>query len=333
MGQAGHANDPAVDASAHIPVLLGEVLELLAPVEGQTYVDLTAGLGGHAEAVARTLGPAGTVVLVDMDRSNLDVAAARARAVTHPPRVLALHANFADAPSQLRTLGVRADMVLADLGFSSAQMDDPQRGLSFRADGPLDMRLDRSHPVTAADMLATAPQATIARMLREYGEEPAAARIASAIVAARSRAPIRTTHELAEIVRSAIGPVGARSGVDPATRTFQALRIAVNDELGSLERLLTHIAASARRIAGTRAPGGSGGEWLNPGCRVAIIAFHSLEDRPVKRLVRALTDESCAEALDRHARRPDEGERLDNPRSRSARLRAIRLRGGTGPNE
>lgn len=247
-------------------------------------------------------------------------------------------------------------MVLADLGFSSNQMDDPERGFSFMRDGPLDMRLNRgsggggASTITAAELVNTLPQRELAEILRDLGEEPAAQRIADKIVASRKSGPIHTTGQLAEIVRSVI-PRRPGVGIDPATRTFQALRIAVNDELGALGLLLEsisraamlnalqrHRTAGAGAKAGSRAGGGENAEavasqasWLAPGARIGIISFHSLEDRLVKQTFAKLVSEGHAEnsppppARSKQPIGPRDEEVRDNPRSRSAKLRAVRL--------
>lgn len=291
---------------------------MLGPGPGETYLDCTAGLGGHAVAVAERVGPTGTIVLNDLDGSNLERAEARLRAMDECPKVVVLQGNYADAPRRLTEAGLASDMVLADLGFASNQVDDGGRGFSFSRDGPLDMRMDRSQPVTAQELVNTLPAEELARILREFGEERQAGRIARKIVAVRECEPIRTTARLAAVVRAVSG---RRAGaIDPATRTFQALRIAVNDELGSLEALL----AAVHRTTTRREEG-----WLAPKARVAIISFHSLEDRPVKRVLGGLVREGLAEDLThkrgRGMQRADEAEVSANPRARSAKLRAIRV--------
>lgn len=313
----------------HLPVLPREVLAALAPSAGQVYVDATAGRGGHACLVAPALGPTGTVVLFDLDPGNLAAAAAAVRALPDAPRVETIHGSFAEAPHRLRALGLTADMLLADLGFASNQVDDPARGLSFREDGPLDMRLNPEGRITAAHLVASTAEAELARIFRDFAEERYARRIAAEIVRRRQIAPITTTRQLAELVRAVvppdIGPHGPR--IDQATRTFQALRIAVNDELGHLHALLSAVTMEARRAG---AAGSSGpARWLAPGARVAIIAFHSLEDRPVKQafadLVKAGGGGATVIGDSPTTAQPDEV--AGNPRSRSAKLRCVRLRG------
>ncbi|HZW10392.1 MAG TPA: 16S rRNA (cytosine(1402)-N(4))-methyltransferase RsmH [Phycisphaerales bacterium] len=297
----------------HIPVLLREVVEGLAPRGGETLADCTAGLGGHAAAIGRALSPGGRVVLNDLDPHNLVRAAEAVRNIAPDVEIVSVHDNFAALPRRLARLGISADMVVADLGFASSQMDDASRGLSFQRDGPLDMRLDPAGPVTAAELVATLPEDELARILREYGEESAARAIARKLVAARREASIATTGGLAEIVRSVVRGGG---GIDPATRTFQALRIAVNDELGSLEGLLAAVDRAAR---------GRERGWLAPGARIAIVSFHSLEDRPVKRVFGALVRDGLAEAVGAQPITAGDPEVRGNPRSRSAKLRLIRL--------
>lgn len=308
---------------SHTPVLPSEVLDLLAPSPGETYLDATAGLGGHASLVAQRLGPSGTVILNDLDPSNLRQAQSTVQSACGDgtPRIVPLHANFAALPHNLSTAGLHADMLLADLGFASTQVDDAARGFSFMRDGPLDMRLDPSSPTTAAELVATLPERELAAIFRDLGEEPGAARVARKIVESRRASPIQTTGQLAHLVRSVLG-AGPR-GIDPSTRVFQALRIAVNDELGALEALLAAITREAQRLAA-----GEQGAWLNAGARVAIISFHSLEDRPVKQAFADLAARGIVTLLGRTPIRPTEAEIASNPRSRSAKLRAVRLERG-----
>jgi 16S rRNA (cytosine1402-N4)-methyltransferase len=303
--------------AGHIPVLLEATLATLAPEPGQTYLDCTAGLGGHAAAIAPVLGPGGVCILNDADPGNLALAAARLG--TAGPRVVSFQGNFAEAPRKLEADGISADLVLADLGFSSNQVEEAERGMSFSRDGPLDMRLDPNLRSTAADLVASLPVDELTRIIREYGEDRAAYRIAQKLVEARRQGPISTTRQLAEIVRRVSGR--KPGAIDPATRTFQALRIAVNDELGSLDSLLRSVEQGAERVAAGR-PG-----WLKPGARVAIISFHSLEDRPVKRVMAGLIDRGLASSLTRRPIEADEREVSANPRSRSAKLRAVRIGG------
>ena len=297
----------------HIPVLPEEIRQTLGPAPGETYADCTAGLGGHAALIAPRLDPGGRVVLNDLDAGNLKRAAARVAEASPGVEVSPVHSNFASLPRRLAAEGIAADMVLADLGFASSQMDDPSRGFAFSKDGPLDMRLDPTGPITAAELVATLPEAELVKILREFGEEKAARPIARKIVASRREASIATTAQLAAIVRSVVRTGG---GIDPATRTFQALRIAVNDELGSLEGLLAAVGRGART---------QGNGWLAAGARVAIVSFHSLEDRMVKRAFGDIIRAGLAEPVGGQPITPGEAEVFANPRSRSAKLRVIRL--------
>jgi 16S rRNA (cytosine1402-N4)-methyltransferase len=299
----------------HIPVLLTQVCDLLRPQQGDTVADLTAGLGGHAEALAEAIGPSGTLILMDLDADNL--ARAETRIGTQGPKLHAVHGNFAVAASEITQLGLRCNCVLADLGFASPQMDDPNRGFSFQEDGPLDMRLDRSSGLTATDLLNSLPEAELAKVIRDFGEEPLAGRIAQKIALARQRKPIQSTSCLVSLVREAYGARARSSRNHPATRTFMALRIAVNDELAALDSLLEDIESGARQV--------SAGGWLEPEARIAIISFHSLEDRRVKRVFIELGRSDAATLLTRKPLRPTEEETAVNPRARSGKLRAIEL--------
>jgi 16S rRNA (cytosine1402-N4)-methyltransferase len=286
--------------AGHVPVLLAEVLELLAVRPGGLCVDGTVGLGGHAAAVLRATAPDGR--LLGLDRDGESLAAAQARLAEFGARVRLEHADYREIPERLA--GEPADAVLLDLGVSSLQLDDPARGFSFRAEGPLDMRMDRSRGETAADLVNRMRERDLADLIHDCGEDPASRRIARAIAFARERKPIETTSELADIVLRA-GPRRRPGALHPATRTFQALRIRVNRELDGL-------AEAIERIAGCLAPGG----------RMAVIAFHSLEDRAAKAAFRALAARGYR-PLTRKPLRPGEDEVRANPRARSARLRAI----------
>lgn len=307
-------------AHGHIPVLLDPVLRVLAPQPGETALDCTAGRGGHASALAERLGPTGTVIGVDLDAGNLAAAEQRVNAVG-AARFIPIHASFDQAPQRLRELGLQADCVLADLGFASTQIDDASRGLSFGSDGPLDMRYDRSKGRTAAELLAVLSEREMAEMIQRLGEEPLAAKIARKIGHVRRSAPIQTTLELAGLVAAVYGPRARRSRLHPATRTFMALRIAVNDELNALSRLL----AEVRMVAEGRPEDGNDGRWLRVGARVAIIAFHSLEDRLVKHAFVDLAKRGLASRLTFKPVMADEVELSTNPRARPAKLRAIAI--------
>lgn len=320
------------DELGHIPVLPNEVVELLDPQPGEVFVDCTAGLGGHAAMIASKLGPTGTIVLNDLDQGNLDRAKDRVSKALCPDnpdsaKVHAIRGNFAELPAKLRELGLSADMILADLGFASTQVDDPERGLSFRFSGPLDMRMDQSTPITAEELVNTLPEEDLADIIWRYGEEKSARRIASKLVEAREVEPITTTDRLAEIVRSASR--GPRGSINPATKTFQALRIAVNDELGSLEALLRVMGIALRK----QSQAGAGGEssWIGDDARIAFIAFHSLEDRPVKRAFGEWVKSGWIKPITKGVVIGTDAEIRSNPRARSAKLRVCRsVRGDAG---
>jgi 16S rRNA (cytosine1402-N4)-methyltransferase len=288
---------------AHIPVLAAEAMQYLQPARGGVYVDCTLGLGGHASALLA----AGATRIIGLDR-DLD-ALSRAREALAPwlERVNLVHADFRSLDDVLDRLGVAVvDGALADLGVSSMQFDEPGRGFSFQRDEPLDMRMDRSGGDTAADLVATSGERELADAIFQYGEERYSRRIARAIVDARRRSPIETTGQLAAIVRRAI-PRRGFMRIDPATRTFQAIRIWVNRELEGLDAFL---AAAARR--------------LRLGARLVVITFHSLEDRIVKHTFRALAQSDAAplQVLTRKPVVPTDEEVQRNPRARSAKLRA-----------
>jgi 16S rRNA (cytosine1402-N4)-methyltransferase len=291
----------------HVSVLPAEVLRLLDPQPGETWVDCTVGGGGHARLIAEKLGPTGRLIGLDQDLMMLD--RARPRLAGLPiAQITLVHANFDQLPEILRNLEINAaDGVLADLGFASDQMEQTARGLSFRDDGPLDMRLDPTRGMTAAELVNSLGEAALADVIYEFGEERQSRRVARRIVERRKVKPFTTTGELAEVVRSCVRKSGH---IDPATRVFQALRIAVNDELGALDRLL----AALPRI-------------VKPGGRAGIISFHSLEDRRVKHAFRV------PEAWEPLTKKPVEAadeEIARNPRARSAKLRvAVRKRGVT----
>jgi len=302
----------------HIPVLLEECSTLLCPRPGETVVDCTAGRGGHAQAMAEAIGPGGTLVLIDLDATNLETALKRIEAMAGPkPTVHAVHGSFGLVHRHLEDLDLRADAVLADLGFASTQMDDPGRGMSFQQDGPLDMRFDTSRGQTAAQLLEFSSEEELTELIRELGEEPLAHRIAQKVVRARDERPIEMTGQLTQIVREAYGRRAATSRMDPATRTFMALRIAVNDELVALDALLAAIVHGAEATA-------SGG-WLNHGARIGIISFHSLEDRPVKKAFADLARRTLVTLLTKGPIRASAQEERVNRRSRSAKLRAVQL--------
>ena len=294
----------------HVPVLLQEVLDLLVLPErkrAMSIVDCTVGLGGHAEALLRADRGEGSLTGMDADADNLRLA--KRRLEPFGSRVRLFEANFADLRDVLDEAAIdRADALLADLGVASTQFDDPDRGFSFSADGPLDMRMDRSGGRSAADLVNEIDEEQVADLIFEYGQERYSRRIARAIVRARITEPILGTVALATIVRRAIGRDArpGRRGLDPATRTFQALRIAVNDELGSLDKLLELLP-----------------NVLNIGGRACIIAFHSLEDRRVKQAFKRWSATGQARIITAKPVTASLGEQSVNNRSRSAKRRCI----------
>jgi 16S rRNA (cytosine1402-N4)-methyltransferase len=288
---------------AHEPVMAAEVVELLAPGRGGVFLDCTVGLGGHARAL---LG-AGATRLIGLDRDRDALARAADTLAPWAGRVELVHADYRDAARVLDGRGIdRVDGALADLGVSSLQFDGEGRGFSFRRNELLDMRMDRSAGPTAADLLASVGEAELADVIFRHGEERHSRRIARAIVEARRRAPVQTTSELAAIVRRAV-PSRGYQRIDPATRTFQALRIWVNRELEGLDQFL-------REIVGR----------LRAGARLVVIAFHSLEDRIVKQTLRALERgaDAAIRVLTKRPLVPRDEEVAANPRARSAKLRA-----------
>lgn len=312
----------SVSASHHQPVLADEVTQLLSPRLDDVVVDCTFGAGGHARRLAHSLGPNGLYIAIDRDpaaRTHFDDFS---KDVVCRTRFIA--DDFASALATLAEEGVEADVLLMDLGVSSMQIDTPGRGFSYATDAPLDMRMDPSLPASAADLIAHAPEDDLRRWMRDYGEERYAGRIAREIVARRAEESIDTTGELVEVIRGAIpGPANFAAG-HPAKRVFQALRIAVNSELENLELALPRAF-----------------ELLAGGGRMAVISFHSLEDRRVKRFmrdqvkrelyppdvpVRGDTALSLAEQLTSRAIQARASELNDNPRARPARMRAIRRR-------
>jgi 16S rRNA (cytosine1402-N4)-methyltransferase len=304
----------------HIPVLAGELVEITDPRPGETVVDMTFGAGGHARLFADRIGPSGTLIAIDRDpaaRPRFDAFAAESAC-----RTRFIGASFAEALEQLAADGVGANVIYADLGISSMQVDTYERGFSYSYDAPLDMRMDPGQELDASRIVATWDATALAAILREYADERFAGPIARAIVAARDSAPITTTGELVQVVSDAV-PARARfAGGHPAKRTFQALRIAVNDELAQIDAALP-----------------LAWDLLEPGGRLAGISFHSGEDRRIKRfMVQRAEGCTCpprlpvcvcgntpeAELLTRRAIAPTAGEIASNPRSASARLRAAR---------
>ncbi len=277
----------------HIPVLLEEVIQYLGPEPKEHFIDGTVGAGGHAEAILERTAPDGRLLGIDRDPRNLEVA--RQRLKRFGARVELARGSYAD----VETHGWKsADGILLDLGFSSVHIEDASRGFSFQSEGPLDMRYDPGQELTAATIVNGWKEEELARLFRKYGEEPAAGKIAKAIVEARRRERLVTTTQL---VGAVITAVRRRGKIHPATRVFQALRIAVNDELGELERALPKLAL-----------------LLAPGARLVIISFHSLEDRIVKNF---FSQHHSLKILTKHVVVPSQEEVRKNPRARSAKLR------------
>lgn len=292
----------APDSTKHVPVMCDEVVHWLDPQPGQTLVDGTLGGAGHTLALAQRVGPTGRVIALDRDPSAVE--RARGRLAAQPVTLVA--ANYTDLPEVLANLDCGpVDGIVLDLGLSSDQLADATRGFSFDSPGPLDLRFDPTTGEPAADLVNRWSAEQLANVIYQYGEERLSRRIARRIVETRREHPIRTAAELAALVRRSV-PRSRSGGIDPATRTFQALRIAVNDELGSLERALDRLPAC-----------------LRPGGRLAVISFHSLEDRRVKQ---AFRDDPRWEVLTRKPLRPAAEEVAANPRSRSAKLRVAARR-------
>jgi 16S rRNA (cytosine1402-N4)-methyltransferase len=300
----------------HVSVLPREVLHWLDPQPGQTIVDATVGVGGHAALLWERIGPGGILIALDQDAAMLEIAKSRLSplptggegpgvrglAPNQNDRIDWRQSNFEDLPSVLDELKIpTVDAILADLGFCSDQMSDPARGFSFHADGPLDMRLDPARGEPASELIRRASERDLADIFWQYGEERFSRRVARRMVETRQKTPIVTTGQLADLVRSCV-PRSKGHSIDPATRVFQALRIAVNDELGALERFLQIVPAC-----------------LKPGGRVGIISFHSLEDRLVKQAFRKSAE--WGKELTRKPITASAAEISVNPRARSAKLR------------
>jgi 16S rRNA (cytosine1402-N4)-methyltransferase len=289
----------------HIPVMSEEVLVWLIQKGPRIYVDCTVGYGGHAEKLLVEGGS--STRLIGIDRDEAAIAASRERLARFSSRVVLLHGHFRDLKRHLAASGVdRVDGILFDLGVSSAQLDEPTRGFSFHGDGPLDMRMDQSMGTTAADLINRWPEAQLADTIFQFGEERFSRRIARAIIHARERHPLATTKQLVSVIEGAV-PANYRHGrIHCATRTFQAFRIAVNEELDCLEPAL-------RDAVG----------MLSPGGRLCAISFHSLEDRIIKHTFRALAgrDNPSLMVLTKKPQVPTREESDRNPRSRSAKLR------------
>jgi 16S rRNA (cytosine1402-N4)-methyltransferase len=303
----------------HMPVMLEEALDLLQCKPGGIYVDATIGMGGHAQAILERIQPGGQLIGIDRDKDSLEKAQARLKPFARNLRLV--HDNYKNLPLILNNLVTRpVDGLLLDLGVSSYQLLSPERGFSFQSDVMLDMRMDRTQQWTAADLVNKLSESELADIIYRYGEERLSRRIAAAIVQERGRAPITRCTQLAEIV-SRVFKVRGHRGIHPATRTFQALRIAVNEELEGLEELLSE-----------------GFGFLKTGGRMVVIAFHSLEDRIVKRAFRRLAGQCVCDAppelctcprqavaylMTPRPMTPGPKELASNPRARSARLRSL----------
>jgi 16S rRNA (cytosine1402-N4)-methyltransferase len=310
-------------STTHVPVLAAELIGALAPRPGESAIDATVGGGGHSRLLADRIGPSGTLIGIDRDPAAEERFAQLAAEVPCTTRFL--HAGFAEGLRRLLAEGHAADVVTLDLGISSMQVDTRDRGFSYSYDAPLDMRMDPGQELTAAEVVNRWDERRLARLLREYGEERYAQRIARAIGARRREAQLESTQELVDVIKAAIPAPAAFAGGHPAKRTFQAIRIAVNDELGQLDAALP-----------------LAWDVLRPGGRLGVISFHSLEDRRVKRFM-ADRARGCvcppdlpvcvcgrvpdADLVTRGAVRPSPGELAANPRSSSARLRVARKRG------
>ena len=295
-----------MEVPRHIPVMSEEVLFWLARKGSRTYLDCTVGYSGHAEKILEASGPDSR--LVGLDRDAMAVSASRKRLARFGDRAVLLHGHFMDLKQHLTASGIgQVDGVLFDLGVSSLQLDEPARGFSFQVDGPLDMRMDQSMSGTAADLVNQWPEAQLADAIFQLGEERFSRRIARGIVRARERHALATTKELVAVIERAV-PANYRHGrLHCATRTFQAIRIAVNQELDCLEPALRDAT-----------------DVLSPGGRLCVISFHSLEDRIVKHTFRALSgkDDPVLMVLTKKPQLPTSEELDRNPRSRSAKLRA-----------
>jgi 16S rRNA (cytosine1402-N4)-methyltransferase len=313
--------DRTTPEGEHLPVMLTEVLAALQPRPGEIAIDCTLGFGGHAVELLRRIQPNGILIGLDLDAANLEPANQRLAEVGGAFSLH--HSNFAGLAGILASEGTLADVILADLGMSSMQVDSTERGFSFMRDGPLDMRMDPSRGRTAAELLSTLPQAELAAAFRDLGDEPEAEKIAAAIVQQRDKMPVHRTVELSKLVQQA-APVKVAKGpgqptpwqqrIRPVARVFQALRILVNRELANLEHLLRILP-----------------DCLKPSGRAAIISFHSGEDRLVKQSFRdGLRAGIYAEVSDEPIR-ADFAERQRNPRSRSAKLRWARKAPSSAP--
>lgn len=296
-------DDPSKATGLHVPVLVKEVLDVLKPSSPHVYVDCTVGDGGHAQRIAERCAPEGIVIGIDRDPEALAVATRRLACFA--PRVRLARGSFGDLRRILGNMGI-SDVhgILFDLGSSSRQLDDPGRGFSYKGGGPLDMRMDPDLPIKASDIVNSWDERSLAEAFFRFGEERWSRRIAAFICARRSKKPFETTQELVEAIKDAIPASARRKGGHPARRVFQALRIVVNDELGQLEEGLLQAV-----------------EALRAGGRIAVISYHSLEDRLVKTRFMELAQRGVLKLLRKKAVTPGVLEVALNPRSRSAKLR------------
>jgi 16S rRNA (cytosine1402-N4)-methyltransferase len=291
------------DNPVHVSVMHREVMEFLRPSPGGCFLDGTLGLGGHAASIAEAIGPQGHLIGLDRDENSLELA--KARLSGFKGRLDLVQSDFRDFDAVLKQLGVKElDGMLLDLGISSFQMDNPARGFSFRLEGPLDMRMDQNGFVSAYELVNSLGEEELAKIIFNFGEERYSRRIARMIVQYRATKPVETTHELEEIIFKAVPASYRHMRIHPATRTFQAIRIAVNRELESLKIVLDKAV-----------------DHLKVGGRIAVISFHSLEDRIVKEKFRNLSKEEQVSLLMKKPLMPGDEEIQANPRSRSARLR------------
>ena len=294
----------------HVPVLLNEVLDFLAPARGGVFVDATAGCGGHAAEILKRLPPEGILIGIDRDEEALAIAGNRLEAVS-PGKSKLVKGNFAEIKFILDKLGIRGiNGILFDLGVSSIQLDKGYRGFSILNDGPLDMRMDRSSALTAYDVINRYPERALSDLFWSMGEERQARRIARHVVYARKKKPVETAGELAEIVKKAAWRRGGRQKIHPATRVFQAVRIEVNGELDALKSALQELAGC-----------------LVKGARVCVISFHSLEDRIVKHFFRDMSGTGAFRLMNKKPVTAGAEEVENNPRSRSAKLRCAEYLG------
>ncbi|MBP9854086.1 MAG: 16S rRNA (cytosine(1402)-N(4))-methyltransferase RsmH [Candidatus Omnitrophica bacterium] len=293
----------------HLPVMLDEVLEYMDPQSNDIFVDGTLGMGGHAQKFLQSIGSKGLLIGMDRDEKSLSKATQTLSAFSHQCHFV--HKDFRYIDEALNDLNIqKVDGIFLDLGISSYQLNNPERGFSFRKAGPLDMRMDQNGPISAYDLINSLSEKEISSILREFGEERWSNRIARLIVSERSKQPIELTEDLCRIVQKAIPMKGKPQRIHPATRTFQAIRIAVNRELETLEIAIDKCIS-----------------LLNPGGRLGIISFHSLEDRIVKNKFKMFSKANLARCLVKRPLRPTEKEVSINPRARSARFRIIERNG------